>query len=194
MPSPTSHDVRAARFASTRFREGYEPAEVDALLDRVAVSLDELAAGRVGPHTLGADDVLNARFAATKFRDGYDQDQVDDFLDTVILALREHHTRLRVARRAAGAAPPDESGGGWIRTAQRGLTPVRLAPGLSTTDVEDLLERAATELDRRERGSTPRMTGRDLRGATLTATWWRPGYARPLVDPLLDEIAAALGE
>ncbi len=90
MPALTTQDVRAARFTQTRFREGYEPAEVDALLERVAASLDAIDSGHPDAAPLSADDVLNARFRATRFRDGYDQDEVDDFLDRAILALRFH--------------------------------------------------------------------------------------------------------
>ena len=41
----TSQDVRARRFAVTRWRRGYERADVDALLARAAAALDELEAG-----------------------------------------------------------------------------------------------------------------------------------------------------
>ena len=90
MPTLTAHDIRSARFAATKFREGYDITEVDALLERIAATFEHPAGGRVG--SLTADDVLNARFQATKFREGYDQDEVDDFLDTVVLALRAGST------------------------------------------------------------------------------------------------------
>ncbi|WP_250448189.1 DivIVA domain-containing protein, partial [Actinotalea sp. C106] len=79
-------EVRSARFTPTKFREGYEPAQVDAFMARVAAGLDVAATGEAPGVT--AEDVLNARFKATKFTDGYDQSQVDEFLDRVVVALR----------------------------------------------------------------------------------------------------------
>ena len=86
--SLTGADVRAKRFATTRFREGYEPGDVDAILERAAAALDDVAAHRATHLTLTAEQLQNAKFRATKFREGYDQDVVDDFLDTVVKALR----------------------------------------------------------------------------------------------------------
>lgn len=199
MPAPTSHDVRTVRFVTTRLREGYDPAEVDALLERIAVTLDDLGAGRVGPRALGPDDVLNAKFGATKFRDGYDQDQVDDFLDTVVLALRARRAAAQTGEQAGRPGAPGgvaaaAQGGAWVRDARAQLASVRLTAGYSTTEVDDVLDRAATELDGRRRGGEPRMTAADVRGVRFAATWWRAGYARSTVDVLLDEVAAALGE
>ena len=82
----TAEDVRARRFAVTKFREGYQQAEVDAFLERVAAAL---APGSGRRERLGADDVVRVRFNPTTFRAGYDQDEVDDLLDEVVATLRD---------------------------------------------------------------------------------------------------------
>lgn len=79
-------DLRAARLQPTKFREGYDMAQVDALLERAAVALDEHARGAAP--SLTADEILASKFAATKFREGYDQDETDDLLDRVVQSLR----------------------------------------------------------------------------------------------------------
>ncbi len=80
----TAADVRGRRFVATRWREGYAPTEVDALLERVAATLERPES----PGGVTADEVVQARFNPTKFSSGYDQDQVDDFLDEVVATLR----------------------------------------------------------------------------------------------------------
>ena len=79
-------ELRAVRLTPTKFREGYDMAQVDAFLDRAAAALDEHQRGQVP--SLSPDDVENVKFAATKFREGYDQDETDDLLDRVIRTLR----------------------------------------------------------------------------------------------------------
>ena len=88
----TSADIGTTAFTITRFLEGYEMTEVDALLEAVRSTL----AGFERPTILGdgpamtAFEVVNARFQPTKFRSGYKQDEVDIFLDRVVEALRTH--------------------------------------------------------------------------------------------------------
>lgn len=84
-----AEDVRAKRFGTTKWREGYEQDDVDAFLDRVQRTLAGYELRRpVDP--LEPEDVVAARFTPTRFRAGYDQGQVDDFLDQVVVALRTH--------------------------------------------------------------------------------------------------------
>ncbi|GAA2724439.1 DivIVA domain-containing protein [Cellulomonas aerilata] len=197
MSALTAREVRAARFTATTLREGYDVAQVDALLERVATSLDDLAAGRVDPHTLTAEEVLDARFPATRFRDGYDQNQVDDFLDAAILALRAGHAAVEAAGRppvgAAGAGAQVHAGAALVRAGRAQLAPVPRAAGYAVPEVDELLDELTRELERRARGEVPRTTAHDVRSTRLTTTWWRPGYPRSAVDALLDRGAAALG-
>ena len=83
----TSQDVRARRFAVTRWRRSYERADVDALLVRAAAVLDELAAGRTPSPPLTGEEVRSTTFGTTGLREGYDEAEVDEFLDTLAADL-----------------------------------------------------------------------------------------------------------
>lgn len=78
-PIVTADEIERTSFEATRFREGYDPAEVDAFLRRV---VDDLRRPP-GHQGLTARDVVDVRFHATKFREGYDQDEVDELLERV---------------------------------------------------------------------------------------------------------------
>ena len=91
----TGADVRAKRFAVTKFREGYDQRDVDAFLERAATALDRAGASGV----MTADGVVQVRFNPTKFSAGYDQDEVDDFLDELTMTLGA------TSRGTAGASP-----------------------------------------------------------------------------------------
>lgn len=90
LPTPVGGDAtggallraQVASIHRTKFREGYDIAEVDAFVERAAAALDG-----TGP-ALTPSEVLNEKFHATTFREGYDQDAVDDLLDQVVLSLR----------------------------------------------------------------------------------------------------------
>lgn len=81
-------DVAAKRFQPTKFREGYDQAEVDDFLDRVQATLAGYERGRPS-EPLTPEDVIATTFSPTRWRDGYDQGQVDDFLDQIVVALRQ---------------------------------------------------------------------------------------------------------
>ncbi|WP_425955375.1 DivIVA domain-containing protein [Xylanimonas sp. McL0601] len=103
----TAADIRARRFALTRFREGYVPADVDELLERVARGLD--GTGPV-PTPL---EVLESRFAATKFKEGYDVEDVDDFLDRVVATLQLRLQGIGGTGASAPAAAAAAAGPAW---------------------------------------------------------------------------------
>ena len=77
----TSAEIRNTSFSVTRWREGYDKAEVDAFLARLALAVDTHA-------TITSLEIVNARFQPTKFREGYKQSQVDDFLDRIVESLK----------------------------------------------------------------------------------------------------------
>jgi DivIVA domain-containing protein len=83
----TAEDVRARRFTVTRWHRGYDVAEVDALLERAASALEELAAGDPGGPALTGEDVRSSTFGTTLRRTGYDEAEVDEFLDALAEAL-----------------------------------------------------------------------------------------------------------
>jgi DivIVA domain-containing protein len=68
--------VERASFATTLGRRGYQQAEVDALLGRVAETL------RAGEPV--ADLVRHTHLTHVRLEDGYDHTQVDDFLAAVV--------------------------------------------------------------------------------------------------------------
>ena len=77
----TSAEIRSTTFTVTRWREGYDKAEVDAFLARMALAVDT--------HTVVTPlEIVNVRFQPTKFREGYNQNQVDDFLDRIVESLK----------------------------------------------------------------------------------------------------------
>lgn len=207
----TAHDVRGARFARTKFREGYDMGEVDALLERAAATLEVLAGARPGPAALSARDVAESRFMATKFRDGYDQVEVDDFLDRVAAALvaaagsahgSAGATDPRGAQPPAGAprtvleAHAAERGGrSWDSAALRAAMPevTQRGPGYVREDVDAFVERAARSLDDLRRGATPELGPRDVRAARFREARWRAErYDQDAVDTLLDQVEASL--
>jgi DivIVA domain-containing protein len=83
----TARDVLDRRFATTRFRTGYDQDQVDHLLDRVAVTLRES-----GTRPRSRSDVTAAELDALVLRtrtwlDGYEVAEVDDLLAEVRAAL-----------------------------------------------------------------------------------------------------------
>jgi len=77
----TADDVLTVQFTHIK-RGGYDTQEVDAFLDRIAVTLD--AEGDQGmARGMRADDVRTAQFGHAK-RGGYDTGEVDNFLDRIV--------------------------------------------------------------------------------------------------------------
>ncbi|GAA1969945.1 hypothetical protein GCM10009798_33300 [Nocardioides panacihumi] len=68
-------EVEHARFTPTRFREGYDMAEVDRFLDDLCVRL------RAGESV--ARYIAEARFTPVRLREGYDMGDVDSLLGHV---------------------------------------------------------------------------------------------------------------
>lgn len=83
-----SSEANNVKFSLTKFRAGYELAEVDDFLDSLHNALAQWESGR--PGTILAAVVVQQRFAVTKFRNGYDQDQVDDFLVKAAATLQAY--------------------------------------------------------------------------------------------------------
>lgn len=80
-----SNELPKVKFSLTRFREGYDLADVDAFLEHLRDTLVQWESGR--PGLILSGEVAETRFAVTKFRNGYDQDQVDNFLDEATITL-----------------------------------------------------------------------------------------------------------
>ncbi|GAA3855351.1 hypothetical protein GCM10022243_20960 [Saccharothrix violaceirubra] len=162
MPFPylTPARIRSLRFSRRRNGKGYDPAQVDAAVIRIADGLAGLV--RLEP-----DEVRNLRFHEVP--GGYDQRPVDEFLGQVEWQLR------------AGVVPPTR-----LRSGQD-LLDVRLpraSGGYDRGEVDAFLARAATSLDGRGR-----MTAVEVRHTRFsTTTGLRRGYRVQAVDALLDDL------
>lgn len=85
-----STEIEQAKFPTTKFRAGYDMAEVDNFLASVRGTLLHWEAGRTGQ--IRGAEVVAKHFSVTKFRYGYDQDHVDNFLDRVTATLNAYET------------------------------------------------------------------------------------------------------
>ncbi|QIK62143.1 DivIVA domain-containing protein [Leucobacter viscericola] len=78
-----ANKVINSRFATTKFKAGYDLNDVDDFLDTVARQLRDEPRAEVIAKT-----IKNAAFRQTKWRDGYNSEQVDRFLDELVKTLR----------------------------------------------------------------------------------------------------------
>ena len=189
-----STDITTAEFAITKFREGYEQAEVDALLDRATTAL--AAWESRGAAALSSAEVNAHTFPTTKFGNGYDQDQVDDFLDTIVVTLRAHE-----ARPAATPAPLPLAKGApdsVLRSSSildKRFSTTKFREGYSQAGVDGFLEAARTALAEYERSGmpeSPALSGNDVVNVRFQPTKFRAGYDQDEVDNYLDEITTAI--
>lgn len=67
--------VAPSRFRMVRWREGYETADVDALVALIDAG------------TVTREDIVQARFRPVRLRPGYDMGEVDTYLDRVVKEL-----------------------------------------------------------------------------------------------------------
>ncbi|MBE1876210.1 DivIVA domain-containing protein [Myceligenerans pegani] len=100
--------IADARFSGTRLREGYDVAEVDAFLDRLAGAVRAEGEHRAARAAALVDD---ARFRVVRFREGYDIAEVDGFLDEMRAAVTGRRARASSGASAEGAGPPPAAHG-----------------------------------------------------------------------------------
>lgn len=110
----TSNEVRVAEFSTVRVVAGYEMAEVDDFLDRLADCLAAYEQGGSGRY-LTADEVADAQFTATRIREGYRTEEVDELLDQALETLRGYEAAAAPATAAVtpaadSLAPPSSAG------------------------------------------------------------------------------------
>ena len=133
-------------------------------------------------------EVAAVKFQATKFREGYVQDEVDAFLDRVVMALDEHH------RGAPLSLTADD-------VLNRKFQRTKFTEGYDQDEVDDFLDRVVSGL-RAESSATgagdakpiPVLDSAQVRAVTFKTTRFREGYARDVVDDLLERAAVALDE
>jgi len=195
-----STDITTAEFAITKFREGYEQAEVDALLDRATTAL--AAWESRGAAALSSAEVNAHTFPTTKFGNGYDQDQVDDLLDRVVAALAEYENAVPEVEAAeapvapaAAVAPADAPA--LLRAStlpDKTFTTTRFREGYSVAGVDDFLAAARAVIADYERGATgvAALSGDDVVNVRFTPTKFKRGYNQGEVDDYLDQIVVTL--
>lgn len=71
-------------FSRTRWREGYDMAEVDAFVERLMATTE----GRYVDRPVTADEIRNVTFTPVRLREGYDVEEVDNFLTQAESLLR----------------------------------------------------------------------------------------------------------
>ncbi|MET4581874.1 DivIVA domain-containing protein [Conyzicola nivalis] len=210
-----STDITTASFAITKFREGYEQAEVDALLDSATAAL--AAWESQGVATLSSEDVNAHKFQTTKFGNGYDQDQVDDLLDQLVAALAEHESAVPEAAEVAVAAEVPEvpavraapevpavrapaapaAAPALLRAStlpDKSFTTTRFKEGYSVAGVDDFLAAVRAVIADHERGTegSPALSGDDVVNVRFTPTKFKRGYNQGEVDDYLDQIVVTL--
>lgn len=168
-------------FQASRFREGYHPEDVDALLAEV---LPQLRSGRPAP---GLEQHLVAvTFRSTRLREGYDQDDVDDYVDVLVSATRT----LRGERapdpegRGEGASVP----GGRTMPPEPAFTRTRWGEGYDPDEVDRFVREVRTAL---ELGPVPVGLPERVVNATFQPTRLRDGYSQEEVDDYLDRLVEA---
>jgi DivIVA domain-containing protein len=87
------------RFSTTKLREGYDIADVDAAVDRVFVALAD------GATSMTASDVSSLRFNPVRLAAGYDMGEVDTWLDQAAAELGRTSGDASPAAPAAPATP-----------------------------------------------------------------------------------------
>ncbi|MEJ5913462.1 DivIVA domain-containing protein [Pseudokineococcus sp. 1T1Z-3] len=194
----TVEELRATQLPVRRWGSGYDVAEVDALLQRAAATLQGRAA-----LPLTAPEVAAAGFTVRRRR-GYAMDGVDDLLDRVTDALTPDRASAPPRPAAAPAAGPTSTAQPATPSPTSRVVPPApvqassaelpragfLAQGYARQEVDVLLRRAASALTH-QGASGPTLTADDVRAATFTTTR-RGRYDVAAVDDLLDLVAAAL--
>ncbi len=168
-------------------RSGYDPAEVDALIERIESTL-----GR-GPRDLEpvtADEVRRATFSVR--RGGYNETAVDFALEAFVVALE---TRQKAPVRLAMAEPTGELlREQWFeqqaaRVERAAFRPGRMGSGYNEDAVDAFLDRIVATL----RGTTSDpVTAEEVRTVKFPTVLVRPGYLIQDVDTFLAGIADVL--
>jgi DivIVA domain-containing protein len=178
--SLTGDEVRQAVFRKPPLgKRGYDPDQVDALMQRIAATLD-------GFDSLTADEVHDVVFRKPRPPErGYREDEVDAMLDIVTSTLRDRADGGPQPP-AVGAQNTEPLSGYQVRQA---VFRTSILGGYDKKQVDEFIERAANTLD----GSGTPLSADQVRGVTFEpAKGLRRGYHVEDVDALLDRITAEL--
>jgi DivIVA domain-containing protein len=178
--APVPAAVRVPAFRTTRAREGYDRAEVDAFL---AAVVPLVASARAGDDLVAR--IRTAAFRPTRLRQGYDPAEVDAFLDDL------------VAQAARNAREVDADGRGAQGLVPATGAPVPAPPAFSSTvwregydreEVDALVDDVRQLL---EHGPVPVGLPDRIAATTFQATRLQPGYDQDEVDDYLDVLLDA---
>lgn len=168
-------------------RSGYDPAEVDALIERIEATL-----GRGSPEVerVTADEVRAVTFRPR--RGGYQETAVDFALAAFVVALEA--MAGRPARRPQGEASGETLREEWFesqaaRVEKVAFRPGRMGTGYDEDEVDAFLDRIVATL----RGTTESpVTAREVREVKFSTVLLRSGYLITDVDAFLAGIADVL--
>jgi DivIVA domain-containing protein len=168
-------------------RTGYDPAEVDALIERIEATLGR---GRMDLEPVTADEVRSATFRSR--RGGYQETAVDFALEAFVVALE---TMAKRPVRLAMAEPTNELlREEWFesqaaRVEKVVFRPGRWGSGYHEDEVDAFLDRIVATL----RGTTQYpVTAKDVREVQFSTVMFKPGYLIADVDAFLESIAEVL--
>ncbi|MGI5269744.1 DivIVA domain-containing protein [Nonomuraea sp. CA-218870] len=173
-------------------RSGYDPAEVDALIERIEATLGR---GALDLEPVTADEVRSATF--TSRRRGYQETAVDFALEAFVVAL-ETMAKRPVAKRPVRPALAEPTGEllreEWFesqaaRVEKVVFRPGRLGTGYHEDEVDAFLDRIVATL--RDTTGHP-VTAEEVREVKFATVVFRPGYLIADVDAFLAGIADVL--
>ncbi|MEV4101484.1 DivIVA domain-containing protein [Nonomuraea sp. NPDC049649] len=168
-------------------RSGYEPAEVDALIERIEATLGR---GPLDLEPVTVDEVRGATF--TSRRGGYQETAVDFALEAFVVALEA--TAKRPVRLALAEPTGEMLREQWFesqaaRVERVAFRSARLGSGYHEDEVDGFLDRIVATL----RGTTQYpVTPQEVREVTFATVMLRPGYLIADVDAFLAGIAEVL--
>ncbi|MDA0636264.1 DivIVA domain-containing protein [Nonomuraea sp. MCN248] len=168
-------------------RSGYDPVQVDALIERIEATLGR---GALDLEPVTADEVRSATFASR--RRGYQETAVDFALEAFVVALEtmaKRPVRLALAEPTGELLREEwfESQAGRVEKVV--FRPGRLGTGYDEDEVDAFLDRIVATL----RGTTGRpVTAEEVREVKFATVVFRPGYLITDVDAFLSGIADVL--
>lgn len=148
-------------FTTSRFREGYDPEDVDAFLERLFAAVE----GR-GP-ALAPEELRSIAFTPVRLRPGYAVEEVDAFLEQAAAWLPAHNH-----------PQPDPDPGHPPRPS---FTVGRFREGYDVEEVDAFVDKVYAALDGRVA-----LTPADIQAIAFTPVRLREGYDVAEVDAFLD--------
>ncbi|MFG1949164.1 DivIVA domain-containing protein [Nonomuraea sp. NPDC048826] len=170
-------------------RSGYDPAEVDALIERIEATLGR---GTLDVEPVTADEVRAATFRSR--RRGYQETAVDFALEAFVVALEtmaKRPVRLALAEPTGELLREEWFESQAARVEKVAFRPGRMGTGYNEDEVDAFLDRIVATL----RGTTSYpVTAKEVREVKFATVVFRPGYLIADVDAFLAGIADVLAQ